>query len=192
MRHVVSTRVFFTLFIAGLAALSPVAPPVRAQAIGTPRPGPVVEEFGAVFDVQEIDWQEPDVEYRAVFDVRDPAESPGERNRSIETVARFLNMHVRASVPREKLHAALVLHGGAAKGALRDDAYRERYGTANPDRELIEALLAAGAEVVLCGQSAMSRGFPAADLAPGVRLALSAMTALVAYQQQGYSLIAFY
>jgi hypothetical protein len=38
----------------------------------------------------------------------------------------------------------------------------------------------------------MSRGFPAADLAPGIRLALSAMTALVAYQQRGYSLIAFY
>jgi intracellular sulfur oxidation DsrE/DsrF family protein len=188
-------RIFPKFLIAGLAALAAaalVAPGALAQAIGTPRAGPVIEEFGAVFDVPGIDWEAPDVEYRAVFDVRDPAESPGERNRSIETVARYLNMHVRAGVPRGKLHAVLVLHGGAAKGALRDDAYRERFGTANPDRELIEAIIEAGAEVILCGQSAMSRGFPAADLAPGVRLALSAMTALVAYQQQGYSLIAFY
>jgi intracellular sulfur oxidation DsrE/DsrF family protein len=191
-----STRAL-TFFITGLAALATaafVAPAARAQAIGTPRPGPVIEAFGAVFDVPEIDWETPDVEYRAVFDVRDPAEAPGERNRGIETVARYLNMHAREGVPPEKLHAVLVLHGGAAKGALSDDSYRERYGTANPDRELIGALIDAGAEVVLCGQSAsaMSRGFPAADLAPGVRLALSAMTALVAYQQQGYSLIAFY
>jgi len=187
-----STRVFLTFLIAGLAALLHVAPAARAQAIGTPRTGPVIEEFGAVFDVPEIDWETPDAEYRAVFDVRDPAESPGERNRSIETAARYLNMHARAGVPREKLQAVLVLHGGAAKGALSDDAYRERYGTANPDRELIGALIDAGVEVVLCGQSAMSRGFPAADLAPGVHLALSAMTALVAYQQKGYSLISFY
>jgi intracellular sulfur oxidation DsrE/DsrF family protein len=189
-----STRAL-TFFITGLAALATaafVAPAARAQAIGNPRPGPVIEEFGAVFDVPEIDRETPDVEYRAVFDVRDPAEAPGERNRGIETVARYLNMHAREGVPPEKLHAVLVLHGGAAKGALSDDSYRERYGTANPDRELIGALIDAGAEVVLCGQSAMSRGFPAADLAPGVRLALSAMTALVAYQQQGYSLIAFY
>jgi intracellular sulfur oxidation DsrE/DsrF family protein len=186
-----STRVL-TVVISGLAALLSVAPAAGAQAIGTPRPGPVLEEFGAVFELPEIDWETPDVEYRAVFDVRDPAESADERNRSIETVARYLNMHARAGVPREKLRAVLVLHGGAAKGALTDDAYRERYGMANPDRELIRALIEAGAEVILCGQSAMSRGFPAADLAPGVRLALSAMTALVAYQQQGYALIAFY
>jgi len=192
MPHVVCARAFLTVLIAGLAALLCGAPAARAQAIGTPRPGPIIEEFGAVFDVLESDWETPDVMYRSVFDVRDPAESPDERNRGIETVARYLNMHARAGVPREKLHAVLVLHGGAAKGALSDDAHRERYGTANPDRELIHALIDAGAEVILCGQSAMSRGFPAADLAPGVRLALSAMTALVAYQQQGYSLIAFY
>lgn len=190
-----SKRVFFTFLITGpavLTAASFAASAARAQAIGTPRTGPVVEEYGAVFDVPEIDWTMPDVQYRAVFDVRDPAETDGERNRAIETVARYLNMHARAGVPREKLHAVLVLHGGAAKGALSDDAYRERYGTANPDRELIRALLDAGAEVILCGQSAMSRGFPVADLAPGVGLALSAMTALVAYQQRGYALIAFY
>jgi intracellular sulfur oxidation DsrE/DsrF family protein len=190
-----STRSFPSLLIGGITALAAamsIAPAAGAQAIGTPRAGPVVEDFGAVFDVPAIDWETPDVEYRAVFDVRDPAESEDARNRGIETVARYLNMHARAGVPREKLHAALVLHGGAAKGALSDEAYRERYGTANPDRELIEALVEAGAEVILCGQSAMSRGFPATDLAPGVRVALSAMTALVAYQQQGYGLIAFY
>ena len=176
----------------GLAVGSFVSPAAHAQALGTPGAGPVVEDFGAVYEVSGMDWEAPDVEYRAVFDVRDPAEAPGARNRNIETVARYLNMHARAGVPPERLHAVVVLHGGAAKGALSDEAYRERYGAANPDYGLIRALIDAGAEVILCGQSAMSRGFPAADLAPGVRLALSAMTALVAYQQRGYALIAFY
>jgi len=55
----------------------------------------------------------------------------------------------------------------------------------------VKAILAAGGRVLVWGQSAMSRGFGATDLARGVGLALPAMTALVAFQQEGYSLSAF-
>jgi intracellular sulfur oxidation DsrE/DsrF family protein len=62
-------------------------------------------------------------------------------------------------------------------------------------RLLAAALLAAlqerGVRVVLCAQTAPSRGFERDQLASGVELALSAMTALVTLQAEGYALIAF-
>lgn len=163
-----------------------------SQALGTPTPGPLIAEFGPVFDVPGMSFTTPDIDYRAVFDVRDPAEATNVRNRNIETVARYINMHGRAGIPADRIHAVLVLHGAAARGALTDEAYQVRYGVPNPDREMLAALVQAGARVIVCGQSAMSRGFPAEDLAPGVELALSAMTALIAFQHDGYALIAFY
>ena len=61
---------------------------------------------------------------------------------------------------------------------LDDDAYRERHGVENPNSELIRELVASGAQVILCGQTAAGRGIPTDRLADGVQLSLSAMTAL--------------
>lgn len=161
---------------------------------GTPQaaPGPVVADLGPVFDVVDPDFPTAiDQDFKAVFDV---ASSPQDRealNRSIETVARYLNMHARAGVPNERLAAAIVLHGGAGKDALSDAAYAKRYGADNPNSELLRRLRAAGVRIVLCGQTAASRGFHRSELAEPVELALSAMTALVSLQGDGYALIAF-
>ena len=177
------------LLICVLAALPGRA---DAQALGTPSRGPVIADFGAVFDVPSPDFATPtDLTYRVVFDVARSADQPGSVNPSIETLARFLNMHGRAGVPRERMQLALVLHGAAGKDALDDAGYRARFGTDNPNLPLLKALEGAGVKMYLCGQTAMSRGFPRAELAPQVQMALSAMTALVSLQEQGYRLIAF-
>ena len=51
---------------------------------------------------------------------------------------------------------------------------------------MIGELLAAGHPVILCGQSAASRGVPTDQLIPGVEVALSAMTAFLLLQDEGY------
>jgi len=156
------------------------------------RTGPRLHGFGPVFDVPEPDFVTgTERDYRAVFDVARAPDEPDRVNPSIETLARFLNMHKRAGVPDERIHVALVLHGSAAKAALEDDAYRKRHNVDNPNQELLQALRAAGVRIVLCGQSAASRGFERAELAAPVELALSAMTALITLQSDGYELIAF-
>lgn len=156
------------------------------------RPGPVIAAFGPVYDIPVADFATPaDRAYRVVFEV---AEAPADStvlNRNLETAARFLNMHVRAGVPRDSLVAAVVLHGPAARAALRHDAYRARFGVDNPDLALLEALHAAGVPIILCGQSSMSRGFYPDLVAAPVRIALSAMTALTVLQQDGYVLNPF-
>ncbi|MDH5643628.1 MAG: DsrE family protein [Gemmatimonadota bacterium] len=151
--------------------------------------GPVIQNYGPVFDVLGIDVAAPtDHEYKVVFDVSQGGTEPEALNRYIVTVARFLNMHARAGVPVENMHLAIVLHGSAAKAALSHEAYRERYEIDNPNFELVAALREAGVRIYLCGQSAMSRGFMKEDLAPSVDLALSAMTMMVLLQDEGYRL----
>lgn len=165
---------------------------LAAQALSTPKSGPVIDGFGPVYAVPDVDYATPvDHVYRAVFDVSGSPEAPGQLNASINTLARFLNMHGQAGVPPENMQLALVLHGGAGKDALHHEAYRERFGMENPNLPLLEALQRAGVRIYICGQTASHRGYAKKDLAAPVQLALSAMTALVTLQAEGYELVAF-
>ncbi len=58
-----------------------------------------------------------------------------------------------------------------------------------PAATRVKKLMGAGVEFILCGQSAASLGIKKADLIPGVKMALSAITAHALYQQRGYTLI---
>lgn len=191
MRRFGSDRIVpVALFL--LTALA--APPATASAqeAGERRAGPIIEDFGAVFDIPEAEFSPPlDRPLRVVFEVAQSAPRPDGVNPRIETLARYLNMHARAGVPRENMELALVVHGSAAWEMASDDAYREQFGVSNPNLPLLEALRDEGVQLLLCGQSQRSRGIPADGLAAPVRLALSAMTALVDLQDRGYRLIAF-
>ena len=154
--------------------------------------GPVLDEFGPVYFSGEVDFGTPlDRDFRALFDVSQPMEEVGARSTAIESAARFLNMHAQAGVPRERLGAAIVLHGGAARYALSNNAYRARYDVDNPSLELIEALRAVGARIVICGQTAAARGYARDELAAPIELALSAMTAIKVLQDDGYQIVTF-
>lgn len=175
-----------TASVAGAPAVS--TPVLSSQATY----GPVLDDFGPVYFNGEVDFETPtDRDYKAVFDVSTGADEPDARSAAIESAARFLNMHGQAGVPLERLGAAIVLHGAAARYALSDDAYRSRYSTENPNTALLRALRGVGARIVLCGQSAASRGIAAEELADTVELALSAMTAIKVLQDDGYQIVAF-
>lgn len=149
--------------------------------------GPVIRAAGDVFDVPEPDFQTPlDMTYRVAFEVADAAESPNQINTGLATVARFLNMHARAGVPLQRMRLAVVVHGAAGKDVLDDATYHARLGVDNPNSALLQELAGAGVQLILCGQTAASRGIPRDHIAGHVQVALSAMTALAALQEQGY------
>jgi intracellular sulfur oxidation DsrE/DsrF family protein len=150
--------------------------------------GPVIENYGAVFEVSDAWGLRNDVVYRTVKDVSTSPDA-AEVNREIDSAARFLNMQVRAGVPRANLEVAVVLHGDAGKDALANEAYRARFGTDNPNDELLNALSQAGVAVYLCGQTAAGRGFQRSELHKSVTLAVSAMTVLTRLQAEGWSLL---
>lgn len=149
--------------------------------------GPVIEDYGPVFKIENPDFKtDTSQEFKVVFDVMDSPDSHTEINKKLETAARFLNLHAQSGIPVEQLKAALIVHNVASKDITTDEAYQKRFGMPNPNSGLIQALLDAGVEVIYCGQSSMARNFPKEDLIPGVKIALSAMTANIQLQNQGY------
>lgn len=168
-----------------LAALALLVPGLSAQQRTSA--GPIIHSAGAVYDVPSPDFTtRPDQEYKVAFELAVASESPDRLNQSLNTVARFLNMHAQAGVPADRIHAAVVVHGTAGWEMLDDEAYRERHGVDNPNAELIRELTSVGAQVILCGQTAASRGIPTDGLIDGVQMALSAMTAFLVLQEDGY------
>ncbi|WP_281543087.1 DsrE family protein [Maribacter aestuarii] len=154
--------------------------------------GPVIKDYGKVWEVENTDFKTDQTKtYKAVFDIMNSPEDSSQLNASIETAARFLNMHAQNGVPVEHLKVALVVHNKASKDVITSEAYTTKYGTDNPNEQLIKDLIGAGAQVIFCGQSSASRGFPKDELIEGVQLSLSAMTALIQLQDDNYRLIKF-
>lgn len=147
--------------------------------------GPRVPSFGKTAPVPGAALP-ADAHLKVAFDIS--AASEGDAvNRNLDSAARFLNMHALAGVPDPYVSVAIVVHGPAAMDLVND----AKRGGPNPNAPLIAELVAAGASIQLCGQTAAARGITPDNLLPGVTLALSAMTAHALLQQHGYTLNPF-
>jgi len=157
-----------------------------------PQTGPVIEAYGPVFEVPGGSWNlEKNKKYKVSMDVSAGADSSGGLNRRIESAARFLNLHARNGIKPEDMEFVIVVHGSAGKDLLTDEAYQARFEQANPNTAMLNALGEAGVKIYLCGQTAAYRGFSVEELNPVVSMALSAMTAHVRLQEEGFTLIPF-
>jgi intracellular sulfur oxidation DsrE/DsrF family protein len=152
--------------------------------------GPVIQGFGEVYQVMDPDFKlDLSKDLKVVFDVSSTADSIGGLNKSLETAARFLNMHAQTGVPKERLKVAVVVHNQATKDVISDAVYRKKYGMDNPNSTMLTALMDTNVQIILCGQSSAARGFPKKDLVPGVQISLSAMTALLQLDGEGYTIL---
>ena len=158
-----------------------------------PVSGNVIKEFGKSYLIEDPDFKTDTTQiFKAVFDISKTSEDPSKPNPLLETAARFLNMHQMAGVPSKNIIVALVIHGSAYQDILNDVQYTERVSsTKNPNTELLTELAKNGADIILCGQTAAFRKIPKAEAHPDIQISLSAMTALVQLQNQGYRLINF-
>ncbi|UOB17330.1 DsrE family protein [Abyssalbus ytuae] len=154
--------------------------------------GPVINKFGAVYEVTEADMKvhENDT-LKVVFDVGKAFDDKNKTNLLIESAARFLNLHAQNGVPVQNIKVALVIHGGAAHDILKNSYYHEKFDADNPNALLLEELEKAGVDIYLCGQTAAHRNITREKALPQVKFALSAMTALVKLQNEEYRLINF-
>ncbi len=154
--------------------------------------GPIIKDFGQVYKIKNPDLLlEKDKNYKVIFDVYTDGKDHKKLNASVNTVARFLNMHAQNGIKKNNLDIILVLHGAATKNSLSDKAFKKEFKRNNPNTELIKALNKADVKVYVCGQSFAYKGYERNDLSKNVKMALSALTTLVYYQSEGYQLITF-
>lgn len=152
--------------------------------------GPVFDNYGENVPIINGLIKPEKQKFKVIFDFSEAARL-GESNRSFNTVARFINMHVRAGVPIENIDVAMVVHGKAGFDLMANKFYKSRFEMNNENQELVTLLLEQNVKVIICGQSASYLDIHPKQLISGVDMALSAMTANALLQQQGYTLNPF-
>jgi intracellular sulfur oxidation DsrE/DsrF family protein len=127
--------------------------------------------------------------YKVVFTVTKAGSKPDELSPSLDGVARAVNLYVSAGVPLNHLKFVVVMHGAATDAALDNEHYRQKYGSNNPNLDLIRKLRNVGVDVAVCGQAAAEHQDQYEWIAPEVTLALSALTTITTLEHQGYGLM---
>ncbi len=186
------TRPRRALFATALLLVPPASLSAQAAAIPGQQPsGPVIQSTGMSMKVDNPTFVVPDNHvFKSVFVINAGGGDSVKVNEQLTTVARFYNVHVRHGYALANVHGAAVVHGNGWPALLTDSAFAARFGgKPNPSRRLVEELVQNGATIVLCGQTAGGRGIRREELLPGVKVAISAMTALTALQDDGYRYI---
>lgn len=153
--------------------------------------GPVFTEYGENARIVNGLPDAASQQFKVVFDVAKKNEAEEAPHRSFNTVARFINMHVRSGVPLENIEAAIVVHGQASFELLSNEAHQSKFGKPSASNALLRGLMDKGVRVFLCGQSASYLNITQDQLLNGVTMSLSAMTANALLQQQGFTLNPF-
>lgn len=153
--------------------------------------GPVIQSTGMSIKVDDPTFALPAGHlFKAVFEINAGGGDTVKVNEQLNNVARYYNLHVRHGIPESQVRGAAVFHGSGWTALLTDAAFAARFGgKPNPSRKLTEELIQHGAQLVLCGQTAGARGIRRDELLPGVKVAISAMTAMQVLQADGYSFI---
>lgn len=150
---------------------------------------PRIAGYGGVFPIEGI-AEQPLPGTKVLFDLTTEAK-PGELNKGLEVVARFLNLAAAAGVPSGAVTVEVVIHGGTVISSLKQPAYAAKTGTdaVNPNEKLITALAVAGVPLWICSQAVRRQKFVLGDILPAIKPATSAMAVSIARQQAGWAVL---
>ena len=149
---------------------------------------PIVEKYGGVLPRPRA-TEQPRAGAKVLLDVTADSK-PGDVNKGLDRVARLLNLYGVAGLKASDVKIVVVLHGEATKAALHDAAYQRRFDNpTNPNLPLIKALKEAGVEVLVCGQALNYKNYADQEVADGVTIAASALTAVVNRQSDGFAYV---
>lgn len=170
------------LFLVPVPGFATDYPPPKAPAV---RDGTgYVEIPGAAVAI------DPAHAYKVIVDGINAAPTPTAVLPALGRASLMANAFEVAHVPAASRKIVLIFHGPAVDGLLRNEDYRMKFGVDNPNLKVIEQLVAAGAELFVCGQHMANHKLGMEKLAPGIKLATAASIVLVAYQNAGYAVLA--
>ncbi|MCC9603703.1 DsrE family protein [Stieleria sp. JC731] len=149
---------------------------------------PVIEGHGGVVRLAEA-AQQPKPGTKLIVDITKGGDAT-KLNPGIEKVAKFVNLYAGGGREPADAQFAIVLHGDATLAILNPDAYSEHFKTeGNPNLPLLQQLHEAGVEIYVCGQSLLSLGSQPSDVVVFAETAVSALTAVVNLQDEGFSYV---
>ena len=159
---------------------------------GQEKQNPIMQDFGGIWDIpQATVTTERDLDYNIVIDLHSGPDSPDMLNPALNNVARMLNLHAVAGAESTKMHVVLAIHASATYSIMTNQGYRAKYGTDNPNIELVRQLDQAGVKLTVCGQSLIAREVAFGEVQEEVEVATSMLTTVTTYQNQGYAYLRF-
>lgn len=127
------------------------------------------------------------LDYKLVIDIVDAPSDSASIMVTLSEVARTYNLHIANGVPEKKLDMAVVIHGSAIYGTLKNDVYKARNKVDNPNLKILKLFKEQGIDLYICAQVLAFRNVNFDDVAEEVELAVSAKTALTTLNQKGYT-----
>lgn len=178
------------LLALSLAAVAAVSSTARAQQGAEFWSTPAIKGIGPVHVwPQAVLRPDARTTYKAVFDVTKAGPAGDKINPSLDHIARTVNVFAAAGVPLDHLKFTVIIHGPATSSALNDKEFEAKFGHANPDAAVIEALTKAGVQVLVCGNALGDFKYDPSMVNPHIKVALSAMSTLIILQDEGYAVM---
>jgi len=148
-------------------------------------------KYSGVFPVKDItEVPDPNMQYKLLYEMSEenPDSALNETDYSLVEIARLINLHVASGIPLKNLSIIVVAHGPVLHSISTDQAYQKKFKMNNPNLKLIKDLEKAGVRFIACGQAMSFLNVKEEDLLPGIKISLTAQTALSGYQLKGYVL----
>jgi intracellular sulfur oxidation DsrE/DsrF family protein len=169
----------FIIFLSTLAFTSKAQTPAN----------PIIKDYGTIYGLDNVTMPDKSLEYKIVIDLKPSNKDYQQVNPGLITIARMLNLHGVASIPKEQLHVVAVLHYTATPIVLNNVGYQKKYGVDNPNLDIIRQLKEAGVDFYICGQSLVARKYAFENVNPYITIALSMLTVVSEHTMKGYSLL---
>jgi len=183
-----------------LSATGLVAALLAADPTGSPQyQHLVIQDHGGIVVVPEA-AEQPRRNSKVILDITS-GEMAGGVLKGFDRAALIINLYTQADIgPKQGMKMAIILHGSATKAALTDTAYKEHSSSytkqlglrGNPNLALIRRLNEVGVEIYVCAQALAHHGFATAEVAPAVKVAVSAASVNINKQMDGYAYLPFH
>jgi len=145
--------------------------------------------WSGVSPIQGIDFvPDPSKQYNLIFDFTHYKKDTNNINAGLTEIARIINLHVAAGIPKDHIHPVIISHAKALFSLFNNDAYLAKFKKDNPNIRVVNEMMTAGIKFIACGQAMNFLDIKKEQFYPGVKVALSAKTTLSYYIQQGYML----
>ena len=183
-----------------LSGMGLIAAVLAADPTGKPEyKHPLIQGAGGIVVLPNA-IDQPKEDAKVVLDITSDEKSGGVI-KGLDRAALISNQYAHAGVgPDNGMKMVIILHGPATKAALTDGAYVKHSSSyavhsgveGNPNLKLLERLNEVGVEVAVCAQALAHRGYSTEEVAPVVKIAVSAATVNINKQTAGYAYLPFH